>query len=210
MNIEKEVKIEATVRSILLSLIDVGVFLFEYGDKGRIYRKPIADYRKWRKDDGIKFSQNLYYLKKKKLIKDFVRNKKKYIELTPKGKRRARYYFLNKHILRSKKKWDGKWRVVIFDISEDKKSKRELIRKWLKNIGLKELQRSVYVYPFDFKKQLNLMVGILMAYDVKYMVCDIIEGEEDIINYFFEEKILMEKDLQTKKIKNDSYNYKNI
>lgn len=201
MSIEQEVKIEATVRNILLSLVDVGVFLFEYGDKGKFYRKEIIDYRKWREDDSIRFSQNLYYLKKKKLIRAFSRSKKRYIELTPRGRERAKYYFLRKKILRSKKKWDGKWRVVIFDISEDKKSKRELIRKWLKNIGLKELQRSVYIYPFNFKKQLDLMVGALMAYDVKYMVCDIVEGEEDFIDYFFDEDILNEEDLQINRSK---------
>jgi len=199
MSIEREVKIEVTVRNILLSLVDIGMFMFEYGDKGRFYRKDITDYRSWRERDRIRFAQNLYYLKKKKLIKSYVVNKKRYVELTPKGKKRARYYFLKRKILRPKKRWDGKWRVVIFDICEDKKSKRETIREWLKNIGLIELQRSVYVYPFEFKRQLDLMVGALMAFDVKYMVCEIIEGEENLIDYFFEHQILRENDLLVKK-----------
>jgi CRISPR-associated endonuclease Cas2 len=117
----------------------------------------------------------------------------------PEGKKRARYYFLKKKIIRPKKKWDGKWRVVIFDISEDKKPKREKIREWLKNIGLKELQKSVYVYPFDFKSQLNLMTGILAVPEIKYMVCDIIEGEEELIDDFFESEILNQDDLVGKK-----------
>jgi len=200
MRIDTEVKIEATVRNILLSLVDVGVSIFEYGDKGRFYRKPIQDYRKWREADGITFSQNLYYLKKKKLIRSFIKNKEEYLELTAKGKERARYYFLKKNILKPKEKWDGKWRVVVFDIPEHKRYKRDTVRSWLKNIGLKELQRSVYVFPFDFKKQLDLMIGILIVNrDVKYMVCEIIEGEEKLIDYFLEKDILSENDLLIKK-----------
>lgn len=199
MKIKSEVRIEATIRNILLSLVDLGIFLFEYGDKGRIYRRPIADYRQWRQHDGINFSRHLYYLKKKKMIKEFSRGKKMYIELTPKGKERVKYYFIRRTKIKHKNKWNGKWRVVIFDIAESKKDKREIIRKWLKNIGLIELQRSVYVYPFDFKKELDLMVGALVLHkDVKYMICDIIEGEDALIDYFFGENILSEDDLKSK------------
>ena len=199
MSIEREVKIEATVRNILLSLVDVGVFMFEYGDKGRFYRKDIADYRSWREKDRIKFAQNLYYLKKKKLIKSFVKSKKKYIELTPKGRKRAIYHFLKKTKIERKKRWDGKWRVVIFDIREDKKAKRETMREWLKNLGIIRLQESVYVHPFDFKRELNLMVGVLIVSDVKYMICDIIEGEDELIDHFISEDVLIEDDLRSKR-----------
>lgn len=201
MKIENQAKIEATTRNILLSLVDIGIFLFEYGDKGRIYRRPIADYRKWRQDDGRNFSQNLYYLKKRKLIKSFVQNKKEYIELTRKGTKRAKYCFLRNAKIKRKEEWDGKWRVVIFDVREDRRFKRDSIRKWLKNIGLIELQKSVYAYPFDFKRELNMMTRMLALYrGVKYMICDIIEGEGELIDYFFEERILTEDDVKIKNI----------
>ncbi|MBU2595906.1 hypothetical protein KJ713_03695 [Patescibacteria group bacterium] len=203
MDIEKEIKIRATVRNILLSFVDIGVIFLRSAKGGSFYRKPVADYWQWREKDRTNFSKNLYYLKKNKLIKAFIRGKEEYIELTPKGEERAIYHFLKKTKIKRKKIWDGKWRVVIFDICEDKKTKRETIREWLKSIGLVELQKSIYVYPFDFKRELDLMVGLLVVSDVKYMVCDIIEGEEKLIDYFFEEEILFEKDIKKVKIKNN-------
>ena len=200
MSLEKDVKIRATVRNILLSFMDAGVFLFEYGDKGGFYRKPIADYRKWREDDANTFSQNLYYLKKKKLIRSFIKNKKEYLELTSLGKEKINDCLLKEPLGRAEENWDGKWRIVIFDIPEKKKIKREMIREWLKRIGATELQRSVYVHPFDFKKKLDVKVNKLMVEDeVKYIICEIIQGEEKLIDHFYKTEVLTEEDLKTYK-----------
>lgn len=43
------------------------------------------------------------------------------------------------------KKWDGKWRVVIFDIPEEKRIIRNLFRRNLKKWGFKHLQKSVWI-----------------------------------------------------------------
>lgn len=197
MKIENQVKIAATARNILLSLLDAAVISFYAPGRGGYRRRAINDYERWRSRDANRFSHNLYYLKKQKLIKSFVINKERYIELTPKGKKRARFYFIKKARIKRQNKWDGKWRVVIFDIREDKRTKRDCIRNWLKNLGIVALQKSVYTYPFDFKRELNLMIGALVLYQgVKYMICDIIEGEEELINHFFKEKILNEDDLK--------------
>lgn len=198
--LEKEVEFEATVRNILLSLVDFGV-IFARATKGvQFYRRLLSYYWRWREKDRITFSKRIYYLKQKKLIRIFVRGKKQYIELTPKGKKRARDYFCRNIRIKIRNKWDGKWRIVIFDISESHRDRRDTIRRWLKNLGLVEIQKSVYVYPFDFKRELDLMVGILILYkDVKYMISEIIQGEETIIEQFLEEGILSTDDLEREK-----------
>lgn len=43
------------------------------------------------------------------------------------------------------KDWDGKWRVVIFDIPEEKRIIRNLFRRNLKKWGFKYLQKSVWI-----------------------------------------------------------------
>ena len=47
------------------------------------------------------------------------------------------------------KKWDGIWRMVIFDIPETEKMKREELRGKLKDLGFACWQKSVYISPFD-------------------------------------------------------------
>lgn len=45
--------------------------------------------------------------------------------------------------------WDGLWRLVIFDIPEENKKLRDILRKKLKSLGFAMFQKSVWVTPFD-------------------------------------------------------------
>lgn len=51
-------------------------------------------------------------------------------------------------------KWDGKWRMVIFDIPEKEKRKRDELRRKLKDLGFACWQKSVYISPFDVASDL--------------------------------------------------------
>jgi len=71
--------------------------------------------------------------------------------ITEKGKRKIyRYIF-------SEEEWDKKWRIVIFDIPEKKKIAREIFRDKLKELGFLQLQKSVWVAPYDLLEELNLL-----------------------------------------------------
>lgn len=48
-----------------------------------------------------------------------------------------------------KKEWDGKWRIVVFDIPEQKRLIRNLFRRNLKKWGFKQLQKSVWISKKD-------------------------------------------------------------
>lgn len=42
-------------------------------------------------------------------------------------------------------KWDGKWRLVIWDIPEKRRNARDLLRHQLKQLGFKKYQQSVWI-----------------------------------------------------------------
>jgi phenylacetic acid degradation operon negative regulatory protein len=44
--------------------------------------------------------------------------------------------------------WDGKWRMVMFDIREERKRAREQLRVLLTGAGFWRIQDSVWVYPY--------------------------------------------------------------
>lgn len=70
------------------------------------------------------------------------------IRLTQKGKRELeRCRLLEK--TKTHLQWDGYWRMIIFDIHEYKRSIRHKIRTALKQFGFKQLQQSVWIYPYD-------------------------------------------------------------
>lgn len=51
--------------------------------------------------------------------------------------------------------WDGKWRIVIFDIPEEKRVIRNLFRRNLKKWGFKKLQKSVWISKMDIYERLE-------------------------------------------------------
>lgn len=62
---------------------------------------------------------------------------------------------VKKGLLREQQKdWDGKWRVVFFDIPEKKREKRDALRRELISLGFGSWQRSAWVIPFDVTNEL--------------------------------------------------------
>lgn len=55
----------------------------------------------------------------------------------------------------AERKWDGVWRIVIFDISEKQKHIRNMVRKKLKKLGFGKWQKSVYLTPHSVTKEIN-------------------------------------------------------
>lgn len=72
--------------------------------------------------------------------------------LTSEGEERLRILtFRNQPI--KKQVWDGRWRLVLFDIPEVKKESRYHIRRLLKELGFHRLQLSAWIHPLPLLKQ---------------------------------------------------------
>lgn len=55
-------------------------------------------------------------------------------------------------------KWDGKWRMVIFDIPESKRKLRSILRYRLKIWGFKQWQKSVWVTKKNLTEKLKVLI----------------------------------------------------
>jgi DNA-binding transcriptional regulator PaaX len=97
-----------------------------------------------------KFQSAFYYLRSKGLIDIEYRGPQMYISLSEKGVKKADKYQINDLKIKKPGVWDKKWRVLIFDISDKHKTKREALRGKLKQLRLYQLQKSVWVCPYDF------------------------------------------------------------
>ena len=82
---------------------------------------------------------------------ELIDDKELIVRLTSRGKDKA---LLAKLELEDKK-WDGKWRVVIFDIPEKRRVIRDLLRMRLKGWGFVPWQQSVWVTKKNCTKQLR-------------------------------------------------------
>jgi len=97
--------------------------------------------------------------------------------LTEKGKWRALDYKLE-NIKNKKENWDGKWRMVAFDIPEKFKRGRDALRNKLKKIGFCELQKSVFITPYSCKEEIKILVDFfeLKKY-VRFGVLEYVDNE---------------------------------
>jgi len=109
-----------------------------------------------------------------------------YIKITEKGHQWLKSDDLkNKFEQTKKKKWDGKWRVVMFDIKEYRRKTRGKLRCQLNNFGFIKLQNSVWVSPYPCEEIIDLLKADLqIGKDLIYMVVTKFEGEEKLKNNF--------------------------
>ncbi len=106
------------------------------------------------------------------------------LRLTEKGERRIQELTLREQ-LKKPKRWDGKWRVLVFDIPERRKKLRQWIRYTLKDIGFVRLQDSVWVYPYDCEDLMTLLKAEFRVGDAMlYMIVDTIERDTKLKNHF--------------------------
>ncbi len=105
-----------------------------------------------------KIANSLAYLKRERLIEILEeKNGKMLVILTNKGKKRLAEYSIDMVEIKRPEKWDGKWRVLMFDIPAHPKiynSAREALRNKIKEIGFIQIQKSVWAYPYECEDEL--------------------------------------------------------
>ncbi|MEW5907998.1 MAG: hypothetical protein AB1643_02365 [Patescibacteria group bacterium] len=83
-----------------------------------------------------------------------------YVVLTKDGQKKALEYKLDELKIKKPDVWDRLWRIVIFDIPEKKKLGREALRNKLKELGFKELQKSVFVFPYECENEIDFICEV--------------------------------------------------
>jgi len=105
-------------------------------------------------------------------------------KLTKKGIARLEQIQIRESI--KKQKWDGLWRIVIFDITEDKRAVRDAVRRKLKIFGFYPLQKSVFVFPFDCQKEILALTNFFEAEDnIEHIIAKSLGGREQKVREFF-------------------------
>ena len=115
--------------------------------------------REWRRE---RVREALRRLRERRLVRFEERGKKTYLVVTELGKQRLRTFDFNAMGLATPpKRWDARWRMVIFDIPNDKKRERELLRRKLVELGFLALQKSVFIYPYPCEDEVDFLCNFL-------------------------------------------------
>jgi len=181
---QKEPERQKLSEKILLHLAGCVDFGFSYRAKKMfdISGKDIRDLIGRKEND---FRDSITELRKSK----FIEKKKNYdgsvvISLTDRGRLRA----LNIRFRRlSNKKcpWDGKWRMVAFDIPEECRKGRSALRYKMRLAGFYELQESLFLYPYDCEKEIAEFAKLFkLEKHIRFALLEYIDNQEEIKKIF--------------------------
>ena len=96
------------------------------------------------------YMQALWRMQRQGYLKILKKNNKKFVKLTSKGQLEKLF---QKASFEKQEKWDGKWRLIIFDIPESSHLMRDKFRWLLKRNNFIKLQASVFVSPFSLNRE---------------------------------------------------------
>mgnify|MGYP001616825089 CR=1 FL=1 len=107
------------------------------------------------------------------------------IALTPAGDDLLRQYKLEEIIIPRPKRWDKKWRLVMFDIPEHLKKSRTIFRNKLVAAGFRQLQKSAWLYPYECREEIEALAKFLeIAPYVIYLKISAFDREEEFQKNF--------------------------
>ncbi len=132
------------------------------------------------------FNRSLKRYENSGLIKSFKKDNKKYYQLTDKGFLKSNEHKIKSRFNLKQKRWDGRWRLVIFDIPEDRKYAREALRRRLKFFKFFPFQKSVFVFPYPCEKEIRALGEYFKINDrVEIIVTNYLGSRNEEIKSFF-------------------------
>lgn len=161
-------------RDIILGIAGMGgVLLIALAAPGALQLlKPFLKKYKSRAQRIGYIQQRFKDLEDKGLITLGEKDGKTKITLTKLGEKKVLEYQVDDMELDIPLKWDGKWRVVIFDIPESRKTHRDVFRRKLINLGFERIQDSVWRHKYSCQKEIEFLSHL---YEI-YPYVDMIEG----------------------------------
>lgn len=140
-----------------------------------------------KKIDLARINQELKRLHKRGLIEIIKRrNGVTTIKLTKEGRKKLSRYQIDLIEIEKPKIWDGKWRIIIFDIPVKKNFARELLRRKMRHLGFYKLQASVFVHPYSCYEVVKFLRDYFgVSSEVEYLEVEKLESQNKLIEYFF-------------------------
>lgn len=130
-------------------------------------------------------AKKLYELQKYKLINyRQLPSGEVRIELSKNGQKLIRQYNLDTMQIKKPAKWDGRWRIIIYDIPQYKRKASNAFREKLRSLGLFKLQKSVWISAYECLAELEFLCSV---FDI-----DI----DEHVHYFHTQEIPLEKEIR--------------
>lgn len=190
---EKRRRGYASVKQVLALLgagAVVGLSLF-VAPTAVMLAKPFLDAKRekereeWKQFNPSYLRRTLTRMRKEKLVNIVERDGQQVVELTKNGSRRIIKYSLENLSIDKPKLWDGRWRLVLYDVPQKRKQLRDVFRQTLKSLGFYQLQESVWLFPYPCEQQVSFLREYYgVSNEVLYAVATKLEDDVPYRTYF--------------------------
>ena len=110
------------------------------------------------------------------LVETLQSDNHSYVRLTKDGRQKLVSLKLDDDTVMVPTTWDGKWRIVLLDLPESRKSERESLRYLLKKAGFVCLKNSAWISPFPLEHLfINIKNDLGLTTELVVMTTDTID-----------------------------------
>jgi len=179
MNKSSREKVLSASKTVLTIIGVLGLVVVAAGAGNAVQLLKYAPFLKRSKLKTFEINQSIKRLLARGLLEIKEERNHKHLEFTEIGRQMLLKYQMEGLAKDKPKKWDRKYRVVIFDISEQLKKIRDRLRDTLRSFGFIQLQASVWVYPYECQDIISLLKQYLnLKGEVIYITAESIEDDD--------------------------------
>lgn len=142
------------------------------------YLNPISRKNTMRFNQRI--TQALLRLKRNGLIYITGEGRKREIHLTTQGEKKIEALYAGAYVIPLPAQWDGKWRIVMFDVPEKRKKVRDTLRMLLRSAGFIHFQDSAWIQPYPCDELVTLLRSHLGSGkgEIRYLTASFIDESD--------------------------------
>jgi len=183
---KKDYRFHSPTKQKVLLLLAAGIALGLTYSASRQLRLIKTVRKEWHSIDRYYLASVIREFKQKRLISYHDHpDGSTTITLTEYGQRYSLTAQLDTLSIPSQSRWDKRWRVVFFDIPEKLRAGRDALRNKLREFGFREIQKSVWIYPYPCKDQIDFVVEVFELRNyVRYGELVSFTLQEEYIGYF--------------------------
>ena len=180
----KEAKI-ATVALCVLAIASIPVLVVGAGAMGNAVQ-VFKMFQGSKKYSQKQIQSAVDSIRRQKLI-EYVCDKdgKTVVKITKKGETKLRAFDIELMKINKPKKWDGKWRLVMFDIPMRFTKGREALRYHLKVLDFFQFQKSAWVYPYPCEDEVIFITDFFgIGRYVEILTIESVSRDEKLKQHF--------------------------
>lgn len=142
------------------------------------YLNPISRKNTMRFNQRI--TQALLRLERNGLIHITGEWRKRKVHLTQQGEERIDALYAGAYVIPLPVRWDGKWRIVMFDVPEKRKKVRDILRMLLRSAGFVHFQHSAWIQPYPCDELVTLLRSHLGSGkgEIRYLTASLVDESD--------------------------------